>query len=569
MKIHGGGDAWVGKLLAGTTFEQIGPTITGAGSNHNGTGARQEEVVGQGLVHRFRGQIWAITWEGTNLYYHFLDPFDEGGTNDWVENRRGAVGSNYPRWTARGGYGVRTTAGEVGGLTFSPYFTIVTPDQDYLVIVYAIAFADEPGFSVFDPDATFENKGIGSAHGQWTRTQPAGAHANANYSYAGFVHDGLLYAAYGQDSADSYWSFNPATKATVKLNRAFNGAYSHHFFFSLFDRLFIGCLDDGPAAFNSEVSELISGSWTNPGFNPRLGSDTRATRAASFQISIGKVLTFAYGTDLATGTINGFQCRLWDTVGGTPGGALQMTDKTAEVITASGFSFTGGQQQGCFGYTSTSDPLGTIRHYLYWMSNTVGPSTVVCYEVVDETTPLSLVGVTDITSDYSLPFGYYGGGEVENGIDQSTRLVTVSPRGWAPGTTGLKVRCSAHGDPPVLAHPALTGKSIFHGAVTSGPFQIGETLTGGSSGATGTISGVAPKCLHVTSITGTFVAGETITGGTSTATAVASLQVLGSTTRVPPYRDWNPRSFGRHRHLPGSRDDYWRDISNGSHEQRS
>lgn len=68
-------------------------------------------------------------------------------------------------------------------------------------------------------------------------------------------------------------------------------------------------------------------------------------------------------------------------------------------------------------------------------------------------------------------------------------------------------------------------KSMNIGAITSGPFQHGETITGGTSGAEGrvvinTANGSAN--IYFVSISGTFESGETITGGTSTATATTS-----------------------------------------------
>ncbi len=68
-------------------------------------------------------------------------------------------------------------------------------------------------------------------------------------------------------------------------------------------------------------------------------------------------------------------------------------------------------------------------------------------------------------------------------------------------------------------------KSMDIGVVTNGPFQHGETITGGTSAATGrvvinTANGAA--AIMFVSISGTFQSGETITGETSTATAVTS-----------------------------------------------
>lgn len=57
----------------------------------------------------------------------------------------------------------------------------------------------------------------------------------------------------------------------------------------------------------------------------------------------------------------------------------------------------------------------------------------------------------------------------------------------------------------------------------SGTFIIGETITGGTSGATGIITSAYPNNVRVKTITGTFAVAETITGGTSGATATTSV----------------------------------------------
>jgi hypothetical protein len=68
-------------------------------------------------------------------------------------------------------------------------------------------------------------------------------------------------------------------------------------------------------------------------------------------------------------------------------------------------------------------------------------------------------------------------------------------------------------------------KSMNIGAITNGPFQHGETITGTTSGAKGrvvinTANGSAN--IYFVSISGTFESGETITGGSSGATANTS-----------------------------------------------
>jgi hypothetical protein len=68
---------------------------------------------------------------------------------------------------------------------------------------------------------------------------------------------------------------------------------------------------------------------------------------------------------------------------------------------------------------------------------------------------------------------------------------------------------------------------LLHGAVTGGPFTLGETVTGGTSGATAVVLRVDSGQLVVDTPGGTppFVDAETITGGTSSATAPVSVPV--------------------------------------------
>jgi len=72
--------------------------------------------------------------------------------------------------------------------------------------------------------------------------------------------------------------------------------------------------------------------------------------------------------------------------------------------------------------------------------------------------------------------------------------------------------------------------NILHGTVTSGPFQAGETITGGTSGATAVVDVVGDGFLDASSVSGTFEVAETITGGTSGASAAVT------TTLVEQYK---------------------------------
>ncbi|HUS83164.1 MAG TPA: IPT/TIG domain-containing protein [Dehalococcoidia bacterium] len=60
---------------------------------------------------------------------------------------------------------------------------------------------------------------------------------------------------------------------------------------------------------------------------------------------------------------------------------------------------------------------------------------------------------------------------------------------------------------------------IAHDAVAGGPFQISETITGDTSGATAVVRSAGAGFLVVETPTGSFEAGETLTGNVSGATA--------------------------------------------------
>jgi hypothetical protein len=78
------------------------------------------------------------------------------------------------------------------------------------------------------------------------------------------------------------------------------------------------------------------------------------------------------------------------------------------------------------------------------------------------------------------------------------------------------------------------------GAVTNGPFQHGETITGGTSGAKGRVvinTANGSPSIYFVSISGTFQSAETITGGTSGATATTSSVPATAGNELKPISD--------------------------------
>ena len=82
---------------------------------------------------------------------------------------------------------------------------------------------------------------------------------------------------------------------------------------------------------------------------------------------------------------------------------------------------------------------------------------------------------------------------------------------------------------------SFSANELFSCSAVSGNFTVGETITGGTSGATGTVNNfIAPSgvLVAVGGRTGTFVTGETITGGSSGQTATISSFAFSSTVTV-------------------------------------
>lgn len=68
---------------------------------------------------------------------------------------------------------------------------------------------------------------------------------------------------------------------------------------------------------------------------------------------------------------------------------------------------------------------------------------------------------------------------------------------------------------------------LGHGAVTDGPFEVGETVSGDDSSATGKIAWVGAGFVELIEVSGSFVSGETITGSVSLASAdISSVERL-------------------------------------------
>ena len=158
------------------------------------------------------------------------------------------------------------------------------------------------------------------------------------------------------------------------------------------------------------------------------------------------------------------------------------------------------------------------------------PDCGCCYNLADGTTQIDTVDVSKpkITS-LNVVSGTKAGGTAVivagHALDMAGLVIKFA------GKPGVNLRSvtddHATIDTPVgrvkLNTQGRVQRKLLTTAVAGGPFQVGETVTGGTSGKTAIVRevGAANAFLYVDTWTGEFTAAETITGGTSGATGTA------------------------------------------------
>ena len=106
-------------------------------------------------------------------------------------------------------------------------------------------------------------------------------------------------------------------------------------------------------------------------------------------------------------------------------------------------------------------------------------------------------------------------------MDGNGRLRVANP-------VNMFLNKNLHTDNETVWEEPMVGAIIEHGAVTGGPFQVAETITGGTSGKTAVLTIVTASTVSYNTNHNDFVDGETITGGTSGATAAVTTHNTGS-----------------------------------------
>lgn len=109
------------------------------------------------------------------------------------------------------------------------------------------------------------------------------------------------------------------------------------------------------------------------------------------------------------------------------------------------------------------------------------------------------------------------------------------------GIIGNKEKFTTMGGIELEVRVFASEQYLEYSTLVGGPFAIGETVTGGSSGATAVVESRDTGKLIFSSVVGTFTVGETITGGTSGATAVVTIEHTTYKDEIQVlYTDTNP-----------------------------
>lgn len=151
---------------------------------------------------------------------------------------------------------------------------------------------------------------------------------------------------------------------------------------------------------------------------------------------------------------------------------------------------------------------------------------------------IPLVGNTTLGTQNTSTQGFVEGLCIQPWLSSDTSTSPVSYDGIVDTTDRFTM--------PVVPTNILT----FTGG--SGTFTAGETITGGTSGATAKISTISGSTLVINTIIGTFLVGETITGGSSAATGVVATNVVNALPNAVIYNGSKHNVGPDHISLDGS-----------------
>ena len=468
----GTGVARCGLLRGGIFFEQIGPNLPAKVDTATGF------TLYKNLACRFRGRLYVLL--GMKVYRYNPD------TNAW-DTAYDATSWASPNFQN----------GSHSGL----HLFLNAAKTQLLMGAWLRRNYDNNNWVIFTADGT-----------NWTYVSHAGAVLNNNLPQTIGDFQGSFYAraTYPNAASCTHWD---GTGIVVENNVWGDpGTASGGVFFTVDDRFF--CLlsqRQGHDPALCAVEELVLGSWVkkligvprfqNAGYNGNVGG---------FRIGDSFYAFGAFKASAGTGASTGLACMRFYV--SSPGAALAAVDVSDPVVpevirhtTPATIGMPSNYQCVCF-VDNETDPASPVGYVMFIPGSTNQTPTLFRFNgTPGAEAEMTVVGTPQATGWFAFTETVYGGGQVLNGLAGSTPLVTGRVQKSEKGDFGLKLTFELRGDQTRLDHGAVSGGTGF---------ETGETVLGGSSGATATIDFVGSTGLYLllhNVVGGPFSAGEQIT----------------------------------------------------------
>lgn len=477
-----------------STITQVGPQITSIGAETAQGG--NAGWCGPRVV-QFRGADDIYVWGYANVLRYSV------ALDDWVSVFTGV------------GPGATSQA-------FNGFLTVMPVSGVMSIVAFWWSAGNQARIAVSTDGITFTPSGV------IPLTTPA--------MIWGFRVDGTLIKFFGNlANQTQFITVNPTTLSITSINTATEGAEgaATTYYASIrFKGREFAMAYSGTNSRNDPAMWEVAGSAMSLVF-----SFAGAPSANSWAVNLdtkwclfeagGKLIGFVNFRDSDAGdTTHGWHAYVMDTTGG--GGALQVESEITDIVLPAALARNSGASTDG-GWSVIVDPEANIGGEpeigLIYRNNGVAATPLDYYIWNGIAAPMGVAGApNDTGSDASFclptdPTGsskyYWAQGGLDVSVDSISPIIGGERVGvtlWAPDTL------------------------ILHGAVTSGPFEAGESVSS-TSGGTAIISrdGVGTGRLTLTNVVGTFANGDTVTQTTGTnsgANAVMSADPSGGPVAV-------------------------------------
>ena len=535
-RVRDGTNMLTGAMLGGSIFEQFGQDLAGDDSPMAGKKHHVSSVI------RFAGRWWCVS--RSRIYVYNVD------TRRWqlsLEPQGIPSLSN-----AQGPY----VDGNFYG-TYSGLF-VANAGTNNRALYYGYvnrSFPYNHVFWRFDPTTPNIGQRDGRPYGRWFVTNGAQQTSGPEMFAVQRFHRGVAYSRNWLAGQTGDATHTALDGGVSNLDTATNPirSYCHPTFFSLDDRMFViaPSFSNTVAVQGHNVEELIGGVWSDRNADGWAhdfvgffhGGVNEQGGAALGVLRLGDaVFVFGGGNNIGTTTTDSGLLAIKLTIP-TPGGPLVFDDVTDPVIPAAyrpqvGGGLIGGGNGGAresyvVGFVDDETDPANPTGYVSFSGNDAGqgsPGNTTLFQFNGELAAMTKLVDPQGTAAFSYPDAPYGMGQYLHAPPTAQPLLEAYLEGPGdPGVNGVRLRYRLAGD-PLLLEFVDNDLRLRHGVVSSGPFVVGETVTGATSLQVGVVTVVNANDIEITylppedSSSEGFRLGEIITGGTSGATAITNVE---------------------------------------------